>query len=233
MTKDGSRYSKFCIAGLMTTFSPALFVFILMFIARYCSDYIYHEVSVLLINLGLILPVIGLILSIVGVVSAKKKGYRGIRAGVAGIIFSAMGTVISVLVVLFGIDMLRPTPAESHVMPHNSEIESINEEIDYKMKGYHDYYHLTLRSDYSIVRDDNEHYESLTWVIKHNGMKIREMDASDVLVLDPEYQWSSGKEGVTIVYLKAKIDGKYEKVSKAIQYIIEPEKRSHQLEVFR
>lgn len=152
------------------------------------------------------------------------------------IIISAIGTVVAMFVLFAVIYLPKATTTHEHDLIQTgnpSEIESVKAEFDRIMKGYDNEYHLKLRPDYSIVRDDKKHHESLKWVIKHDGQIIREMDADGVLVLPPEDQWTKGKDGVTIVYLKARIDGKYEKVSKAIQYIIVPEKRSHQLEVFR
>lgn len=164
-----------------------------------------------------------------------NHGSRYSKLCITGLI-TAMGIELAIFVFLAGIYLQKSTLNHEHDLVQTgnpSEIESVKAEFDRIMKGYDNEYHLKLRPDYSIVRDDKKHHESLKWVIKHDGQIIREMDADGVLVLSPEDQWTKGKDGVTIVYLKARIDGKYEKVSKAIQYIIVPEKRSHQLEVFR
>lgn len=151
------------------------------------------------------------------------------------IIISAIGTVVAMFALFAGSYLSKATTMHEHDLIQTgdpSETKPVKAEMERIKQGYGNEYHLELRPDYSIVRDDNKHHESLTWVIKHDGKIIREIDAGGVLVLSPEDQWTKGKDGVTIVYLKARIDGKYERVSKAVQYLIVPAKRSHQLEVY-
>ncbi len=79
-------------------------------------------------------------------------------------------------------------------------------------------FHLVLNDDMTITRDDHTGFHNLGWNIEHDGMTVLERLAEDEYVLDTEYQWLDGKEGVHTVYLTAYINGTYIRVSNIIEY---------------
>ena len=79
---------------------------------------------------------------------------------------------------------------------------------------------LTLyeECDYLIVRDEHDGFESLGWHIELDGVQVLDRNAENETMLDSEYQWLHGKEGVHTIYLTAWIDGMYVRVSNIIEY---------------
>ena len=97
----------------------------------------------------------------------------------------------------------------------NNRFGARNLRQEYEVK---EVFHLTLNEDMSITRDDFPGYRRLNWHIELDGKQVLDRAADKEMVLESQYQWHGGEEGMHTIYLTSYIDGEYRRVSNIIEY---------------
>ena len=84
--------------------------------------------------------------------------------------------------------------------------------------GLTEAFKLTIKDDFTVIRDDREGFNNLGWMIERNGRRVLHRNAQNELQLESSLQWIAGSTGSFKIYLTAWVDGGYVRVSNIIEY---------------
>ena len=76
---------------------------------------------------------------------------------------------------------------------------------------------ITIDDNHMVWRPENEEYESVSWVIKKDGIVVLQRCADNEM----SYCYTDNTPGVYEIYLESYIEGQYMPISNTVKYIIE------------